>query len=121
VTSGWQQSDPTAQAVKNSKGYAGGHQEKNQDAESTWAEWFMKDAAGASTFGMLVVTIIQAGLFFVQLKFMVDGLGDSSKAANAATVAGREARTANRPFLVHKLALRDVSIGNEIEADTVEV
>jgi hypothetical protein len=114
MTRGWCQPAPPAHEIEEPKSDAGAHEEKKQEDEKAWRAWFMKDAAGAFTAAMFFVALAQAGLFFYQLKYMRIGLGDSSRAAKAATTAATEAQAANRPFLIHKLALLEVETGNPI-------
>jgi uncharacterized membrane protein len=85
MTRGWCQAAQPAQAIEETKSSTSGSEENKKDTKETWRAWFTKDAAGTFTIGLFIVAIGQAILFFVQLKYMKDGLGDSSNAAKAAT------------------------------------
>jgi hypothetical protein len=54
------------------------------DAEVTGFSWLMKDAAGFFTFGLVLVTAIQATMFYIQLRYMRRGMRDATEAAQAA-------------------------------------
>jgi formate/nitrite transporter FocA (FNT family) len=47
------------------------------DAEVTGFSWLMKDAAGFFTFGLVLVTAIQATMFYIQLRYMRRGMRDA--------------------------------------------
>jgi hypothetical protein len=57
---------------------------RNPDTELTDSIWLPKDAAGFFTFGLVVVGIAQALLFFFQLRYMRIGMRDATVTANAA-------------------------------------
>lgn len=68
--------------------------------------WLSKDAAGFFTFGLVLVGIGQVVLFFWQLRYMREGMGDARDAADAAKVAAEAGKaqvaaliSAERPFV----------------------
>jgi hypothetical protein len=61
------------------------------DPSGGWA-WLSKDAAGFFTFGLVVIGIGQALLFFIQLRYMRQGMTDAATAANAAKDGAHAAR-----------------------------
>jgi hypothetical protein len=76
---------------------------KEQQAESSpsgWGAWLFKDASGFFTFGLVIIGVGQAALFFVQLSIMRTGMDDATRAAkaaeDAAKAAGDQARIAGR-------------------------
>ena len=67
--------------------------EKQSEGDpSGWWSWLSKDAAGFFTFGLVVVGIGQALLFFIQLRFMRRGMDDAKTAADAAKEAADAAK-----------------------------
>ena len=69
---------------------------QNLDTDLTWSTWLTKDAAGFFTFALFIVGIGQAGLFFVQLRYMRIGMRDATMAANASRQGAEAAIEANR-------------------------
>src|SRR5262249_1347333 len=61
-----------------------GEKTQSPDAELTGSTWLTKDAAGFFTFGLVLVGIGQAALFFFQLRYMNQGMKDAATAAKAA-------------------------------------
>jgi len=80
------QEQPTSptQSVKQQETPAQGHKAESPDPELTGSTWLTKDAAGFFTFGLVIIGVGQALLFFVQLRYMGQGLRDAERAAKAA-------------------------------------
>lgn len=69
------------------------------DVELTGSTWLTKDAAGFFTFALVLVGFGQAILFFYQLRYMRQGMRDTSLAAQSAlngALAAVEANKINR-------------------------
>jgi hypothetical protein len=58
----------------------------------TAGTWLTKDAAGFFTFALVIVGVLQAALFFVQLRLIRQSLTDAKTAADAATEGAAAAR-----------------------------
>jgi hypothetical protein len=78
-----EQSASPTQSLKNEES-SDSHKVQIPDAELTGSAWLTKDAAGFFTFGLMVVGIGQALLFFFQLRYMRIGMRDATVTANAA-------------------------------------
>ncbi|MBP1064862.1 hypothetical protein JOE51_006329 [Bradyrhizobium japonicum] len=78
---------------------------KSPDVELTGSTWLTKDAAGFFTFGLVVVGVLQAALFFVQLRFMRKGMDDATMAAKAAQAS---AETAKEQVALTKMGIIDL-------------
>jgi hypothetical protein len=72
---------------------------ESPDAELTGSTWLTKDAAGFFTFGLAVIGIGQAILFYVQLRYMRKGMADSTTAAKAADLNARAAVALELPII----------------------
>jgi hypothetical protein len=94
-----QPSSPT-QSVSKQETAAEGQKTQNPDAELIGSTWLTKDAAGFFTFGLVLIGLGQALLFFVQLRYMRNGMEDATRAAKAAEDAAKasteQAKTAER-------------------------
>jgi hypothetical protein len=63
------------------------------DIELTGSSWLTKDASGFFTFWLALIGIGQAGLFFIQLRYMRKGMDDATIAAVAAKESADTAKT----------------------------
>lgn len=82
-----QQPSQPQQAVAQQAAASQGHKTETPDAELTWSTWLTKDAAGFFTFGLVIIGISQAFLFFIQLRYMRKGMEDATTAARAAKIS----------------------------------
>jgi hypothetical protein len=78
-----QTSSPT-QSVSHREAATESQNAQSPDAELTGSAWLTKDAGGFFTFGLVIVGIGQAVLFFFQLSYMRTGMDDAAIAASAA-------------------------------------
>jgi hypothetical protein len=74
-------------------------QKIRSESELTWSSWLTKDAAGFFTCLLVIVGIGQAGLFFVQLRYMRIGMRDATLAANAADLSAKAATAIEFPVV----------------------
>jgi hypothetical protein len=81
---GPKQAPGPAQSISQQEAASEGHKAQNPDAELTGSTWLTKDAAGFFAFSLVLVGLGQALLFFVQLRYMRNGMDDATIAANAA-------------------------------------
>jgi hypothetical protein len=65
---------------------------ESPDAELTGSTWLTKDAAGFFTFLLVAVGFGQAGLFFIQLRYMRKGMDDATMVAKAAVISADAAK-----------------------------
>jgi hypothetical protein len=75
--------------------------------DSHASEWLTKDAAGFFTFALVVVGVLQAALFFVQLKLIRESLAPAKEAADAAKLNAQAVVDAERAYLF-------VSVGGDV-------
>jgi len=61
--------------------------------------WLTKDAAGFFTFALVIVGVLQAALFFVQLKLIRESLSPAKEAADAAKLNAQAVVDAERAYL----------------------
>jgi hypothetical protein len=78
-----QPASPT-QSEKKQEATGEGQKAQNPDSELAGSTWLTKDAAGFFAFGLVVVGVGQAILFFFQLTYMRKGMDDATIAAIAA-------------------------------------
>jgi hypothetical protein len=71
-----------------------------------WRQFIPHEAVGAFTLGLMLIAGAQALMFFVQLRYMNEGLHDASvatqaaqRSANAAQESAKAASASNRPWL----------------------
>jgi hypothetical protein len=88
----WQQPGNATQTVKEQAAPGEGRKAENPDSELTGTTWLTKDAAGFFTFGLVVIGVGQALLFFVQLRYMRQGMEDATTSARAARDGAHAAR-----------------------------
>jgi hypothetical protein len=65
----------------------------------TAGTWLTRDAAGFFTFALAIVGVVQAALFFVQLRLIRESLGPAKEAAKAAQAAAEALPTAERAYV----------------------
>lgn len=106
VDGGKQAANP-ASAERKQEAVSNSHKTKSPDAELTGSTWLTKDAAGFFTFGLVLVGLGQAWLFFFQLRYMRIGMRDATIAAKAsqlsAETAARTLRDYERPWVFVEL------------------
>jgi hypothetical protein len=107
---GQKQAASPASAEKKQEAASNSHKSESPDAELTGPTWLTKDAAGFFTFGLVLVGVGQAWLFFFQLRYMRIGMRDATVAANAAkdSSVGVVAAERARFFIV----IQDHNIGD---------
>jgi hypothetical protein len=65
----------------------------------TQGTWLTKDAGGFFTFALVIVGVLQAALFLVQLKLIRESLGPAKEAARAAQAAAEALPTVERAYV----------------------
>ncbi|WP_316228133.1 MULTISPECIES: hypothetical protein [unclassified Bradyrhizobium] len=94
------------------------------DSDPAWSTWLTKDASGFFTAAQAFIGLIQAVLFFVQLRFMRQSLGDTKAAAtaarDAATAAKQQVDVAKAQIDVTKIGIFDLERAY-IDAGPVEL
>jgi hypothetical protein len=65
----------------------------------TAGTWLTKDAAGFFTFALVIVGVLQAALFFVQLSLIRESLGPAKEAAKAAQAAAEALPTVEKAYV----------------------
>lgn len=86
-----EQPSSPAQAVEEHETSGERSKPESPDSELTGSTWLTKDAAGFFTFGLMVVGIGQALLFYFQLRYMLIGMRDATVAAQAAKLSAEAA------------------------------
>jgi hypothetical protein len=86
-----QATNPT-NSEKKQEAATNSYEPENPDAELTGSPWLTKDAAGFFTFGLVVIGVGQAILFYIQLRYMREGMRDAADAAQAANTAATAAK-----------------------------
>lgn len=86
------QSSRPAQSISKQETASEGSKAQNPDADLTGSTWLTKDAAGFFTFGLVIIGIGQAILFWFQLRYMRQGMDDATMAAKAAAISADTAR-----------------------------
>lgn len=102
---GREQSARPAQAAGKHEFVRQGPITESSDAELIGSTWLTKDAAGLFTFGLVVVGVGQAILFFFQLRYMRKGMDDATLAAKAAQTS---AETAKEQVALTKVGIIDL-------------
>ncbi|WP_316175575.1 MULTISPECIES: hypothetical protein [unclassified Bradyrhizobium] len=88
-----------AQTVPKQETSAEVQKAQSPDAELTGATWLTKDAAGFFTMGLVVVGAAQVFMFFIQLRYMSQGMKDATLAAQAADLSARAATAIEFPIV----------------------
>jgi hypothetical protein len=71
----------------------------NHRPSESWGQWATTDPLAAFTLGLMLIAGAQAIMFFVQLRYMNEGLHDASIATRAAQLSADAAVAGNRPWL----------------------
>ncbi|RXH19513.1 hypothetical protein [Bradyrhizobium guangzhouense] len=102
---GDQHSSRPLQAIEKHEASGQSSKPETPDTELLGSTWLTKDAAGFFTFGLVVVGVGQAILFFFQLHFMRQGMDDATLAAKAAQAS---AETAKEQVALTKVGIIDL-------------
>jgi hypothetical protein len=70
----------------------------NHRPSESWRQWATTDPVAAFTLGLMLIAGVQAIMFFVQLRYMNEGLRDASVATRAAQLSADAAAAGNRPW-----------------------